>query len=400
MERRCGRDVSVRRSRVRESSSPPHTPKGTTARLLRPVPAPAARGSREHARAPPRNAMVAATYSRFTQEYRRRGSTGEREHPDDNPMATRSDGTSDRQVEHALNSGKPNPREPGGSPQCPRTAPRPSPPPKRTHSPQPLQAPPKAPSSPRPTRSTPPRTWSAGRLSAASWSRSSSSGTAPPSPARRARPSASPRSPAPAASSSASRNAERPVRHARRPRARQPRARGPTARQRPPGRPPVRWPKIAPPSAAEGDAPLPGRTGADGTPVRVRRSTDRFPRTPPYLFSQLRLPAHPLVEHPSTPRSTCTERGQGAARTLRGPATGTRRTSLHGPRVQRFVIECFTPSCHVDNAPGGELVTPAPWDTVDSIMTVLRRGTRAGPRGNVQERHNRGAATTEGGLAV
>ena len=30
---------------------------------------------------------------------------------------------------------------------------------------------------------------------------------------------------------------------------------------------------------------------------------------------------------------------------------------------------------------------------------VLRRGTRAGPRGNVQERHNRGAATTEGGLA-
>jgi hypothetical protein len=84
--------------------------------------------------------------------------------------------------------------------------------------------------------------------------------------------------------------------------------------------------------------------------------------------------------------------------------------------VQRFVIESFTPSCHVDNLPGAELVTPAARDTVDSILTVLRRGTGGGPRGNVQERQaqqarekrqkrqkrqerqEQGAAATEGGL--
>src|ERR1044072_4275475 len=60
-------DDSVLRSCVRESSSQPHTPKGTAARLLIPGPARAARGSREHARADARNATVAAPYRRFAQ---------------------------------------------------------------------------------------------------------------------------------------------------------------------------------------------------------------------------------------------------------------------------------------------------------------------------------------------
>lgn len=42
------------------------------------------------------------------------------------------------------------------------------------------------------------------------------------------------------------------------------------------------------------------------------------------------------------------EDGADALRTLRGLATATRRTSLHVPRVQRFVIERLTPSCRVD----------------------------------------------------
>jgi hypothetical protein len=117
-----------------------------------------------------------------------------------------------------------------------------------------------------------------------------------------------------------------------------------------------------------------GRTGADGTPGEVHRSTDRFPRTRPTLFSQLPATAHPLPEPPPNPRSTCTERVWEGLRTLRGLATTTRRTSLHGPRVQRFVIECFTPSCHVDNVPVAELVTPAPLDTVDSILTSYGGG--------------------------
>ncbi|MEY9488430.1 hypothetical protein RKD26_004224 [Streptomyces calvus] len=158
--------------------------------------------------------------------------------------------------------------------------------------------------------------------------------------------------------------------------------------------------------AADG---LPG-TPAGGLPARrrrtcgtmagIHRSVDRFPCPRPNLFSQLPVPVHPGSHPPLNPRSTCTERAWGALRTLRGLATATRRTSLHAPRVQPFVIECFTPSCQVDNVPGAELATGARRDTVDSILTVLRRGTRAGPRGNVQERHNRGAATTEGGLAV
>ena len=62
-------------------------------------------------------------------------------------------------------------------------------------------------------------------------------------------------------------------------------------------------------SGAGPDGPVRGRTGADDIREEVHRPTDRFPRTPPYLFSQLRVPVHLLLEHPHTPRSTCIERG-------------------------------------------------------------------------------------------
>lgn len=141
-------------------------------------------------------------------------------------------------------------------------------------------------------------------------------------------------------------------------------------------------------------------TEADDALVETHRSADRFPRTRTTLFSQLPDTVHSLPPPPPDPRSTCTNRGSQALRTLCGLATATRRTSLHGPRVQRFVIECFTPSCHVDNVPVPELGHPGTTGHSRFDLDVLRRGTRAGPRGNVQERHNRGAATTEGGLAV
>src|SRR3954467_10259842 len=121
-----------------------------------------------------------------------------------------------------------------------------------------------------------------------------------------------------------------------------------------------------------GAAPGPGE--AVVTPGEIHRSADRFPCTRTILFSQLPHWACPLARPPLNPRSTCTDRVSGALRTLRGLATATRRTSLHGPRVQRFVIECFTPSCHVDNVPDDELVTPAPRDTVDSILTSYGGG--------------------------
>ncbi|CAL9564222.1 hypothetical protein SUDANB145_04689 [Streptomyces sp. enrichment culture] len=117
-----------------------------------------------------------------------------------------------------------------------------------------------------------------------------------------------------------------------------------------------------------------GRAGADGTPEDAHRSPDRFPYTRPFLFGQLRRMAHPCRVPPPNPRSTCTERVSRALRTLRGLATATRRTSLRRPGVQRFVIECFTPSCHVDNVPSAEPATPARRDAVDSILIVYGGG--------------------------
>lgn len=78
------------------------------------------------------------------------------------------------------------------------------------------------------------------------------------------------------------------------------------------------------------------------------------------------------------------------------------RTSLRARRVERFVIDSIAPSCQVDIAGHAERVTAAPRDALDSIMSIEGRGTRAEPRGNVQERKarkERGDAHFEGGLA-
>ncbi|CAL2065068.1 protein of unknown function [Streptomyces murinus] len=119
----------------------------------------------------------------------------------------------------------------------------------------------------------------------------------------------------------------------------------------------------------------------DVTPGSGHRSTDRFPRLQALLFSQLLDIAQVGSPPPPNPRSTCTERVYGALRTLRGLATAPRRTSLHGPRVQRFVIECFTPSCHVDNVPHLELVTVCPRDPVDFDLDCLYGGGLVQDRG-------------------
>ncbi len=126
--------------------------------------------------------------------------------------------------------------------------------------------------------------------------------------------------------------------------------------------------------AAAGAGPRGPFAGADGTLGKTHRSTDRFLRTVPLLFSQLPGVAHLPPSPPPNPRSTCTERLSGTPGTLRGLATDTRRTSLGRPRVQRFVIDWFTPSCHVDNVPSAEPAIPARRDPVDSILTVYGGG--------------------------
>lgn len=129
----------------------------------------------------------------------------------------------------------------------------------------------------------------------------------------------------------------------------------------------------------------------------VRRSNDRITYAQPSIFSQLHTPVASLPNWPINPLATRQEETARYASTRRGRAIKARRTSLHGRRVKPFVIECFPPSCLVDITPVGELVTPGPRDAVDSILG--RRGSHAGPRGNVQERQARkdqGDVNTEG----
>lgn len=100
----------------------------------------------------------------------------------------------------------------------------------------------------------------------------------------------------------------------------------------------------------------------------------------------------------------CTRQEETAryASAQRGRAINAQRTSLCVLQMQRFVIERFPPSDLVDITPVGELVTSAPRDAVDSILGFEVWGTRAGPRGKVQQRQARkdqGDANTEGGLA-
>ncbi len=109
-----------------------------------------------------------------------------------------------------------------------------------------------------------------------------------------------------------------------------------------------------------------------GPPVAHPLATDRFPFRPPHIFSQ--LPGHgtPVPKRPPNRRSTRAKRVRTDLGALRGLATGARRASPPPPASRPFVIECFTPSCHVDIPALVQLGFPATPDTVDSILTVVR----------------------------
>jgi hypothetical protein len=115
---------------------------------------------------------------------------------------------------------------------------------------------------------------------------------------------------------------------------------------------------------------------------RVGRSPRR--RTPvagsteqllPFLFSQLRMVLLPLANAMLNALRPCLARGMRSVDSLRKVGASHRRTSQRGQRVQRFVIECFTPSCHVDLLASGELVTLTTRDAVDSILAMTGGGT-------------------------
>lgn len=114
----------------------------------------------------------------------------------------------------------------------------------------------------------------------------------------------------------------------------------------------------------------------------VRRFNDRITYAQPSIFSQLHTRAHSLPNWPINPLVTRQEETARYASTQRGRAMNARRTSLHALRMKRFVIECFPPSCLVDIAPVGELVTPAPRDAVDSILGIECLGNSCRTEGN------------------
>lgn len=142
------------------------------------------------------------------------------------------------------------------------------------------------------------------------------------------------------------------------------------------GTPPLGRPdtpiQVARRSAAPGGATPPNCPGGAHGSTRsrgvVRRSIGQFLLTRPVIFSQLLTPADSLPKWPINPLATRQEETARYASTRRGWAINTTRTSQHGRRVKRFVIECIPPSCLVDITPVGELVTTAPRDAVDSIL--------------------------------
>lgn len=145
-----------------------------------------------------------------------------------------------------------------------------------------------------------------------------------------------------------------------------------TSAPRPPVHPPAgyRHPTGAcrPPAACRILAAAARTYGRSHSARVARRSNDGFRLAQPYIFSQLLTPADSLVNWPINPLATRQEETRRYASTRRGRATNTRRTSLRGFWVKRFVIECFPPSCLVDIVLVGQLVTPAPRDAVDSIL--------------------------------
>jgi hypothetical protein len=117
--------------------------------------------------------------------------------------------------------------------------------------------------------------------------------------------------------------------------------------------------------AHSGEGHRTGRT-PDGGPFRTSAPTPFQPTSRESSFLGKRSPQPP---------PTSGERGMSGLYPLREVGTKARRTSQGGPRVQRVVIECFPPSCHVDIVAGGELVTATTRDTVDSILAMTGGGT-------------------------
>ncbi|MDQ0984642.1 hypothetical protein QFZ71_001925 [Streptomyces sp. V2I9] len=129
---------------------------------------------------------------------------------------------------------------------------------------------------------------------------------------------------------------------------------------------------------------------------------DRIQHTQPTISSQLHPGVLPFTGWPDIPPPTRQERTARYAFTRRGRATFAKGTSLRPSRMERFVIERFTPRFLIDIELVGEGVTAGPRDAVDFDLENRGLGTRATPRGNVLERQARkdqGDANTEGGLA-
>ena len=92
------------------------------------------------------------------------------------------------------------------------------------------------------------------------------------------------------------------------------------------------------------------------------------PTCGPRVFRPILLLGTAVETATSPPLATCEERTVGHVWLLRRRGRDGMRTSQWRHRMERFVIECFTPSCHVDIASSVELVPPATSDTVDSIL--------------------------------
>lgn len=144
-----------------------------------------------------------------------------------------------------------------------------------------------------------------------------------------------------------------------------------------------------------GRTPGPGR----GAPRRSPGRGDGFAHAHPYVFSQLPGPHHPAPKWPAKPLATWEIRAADASRTLRGWAMSARPTSLRGPgsetlrdRMLRAKLPCRhsagSGTCHSGTAGRSRF-----------DHEYRRTGSRAKPRGNVQERQDLGDANTEGGLA-
>ncbi len=186
------------------------------------------------------------------------------------------------------------------------------------------------------------------------------------------------------------------------PEAHQGRTRGPSGARR----------GCVPQAAGPGAAPVrevwDGGSGAAGVAAGWRPgrgaggrtgSGDGFAHPHPSVFSQLLGPCPSAPEWPENPLATWEIRAAEGSRTLRGWAMSARGTFLRAPegetlrdRMLRAKLPCRHSAgcgtCH-SGAAG-----PSRFD-----HDYRRTGSRAKPRGNVQERQDLGDANTEGGLA-